>query len=83
MKINKKNNQILKTNKARSKIRRFFKLKRLNLVKKMKIENKKKDLLKKIQYNLLNFCLNSNKNLKTKKAINLSQVVRAETVLAQ
>jgi len=49
----------------------------------MKIENKKKDLLKKIQYNLLNFCLNSNKNLKTNKAINLSQVVRAETVLAQ
>ena len=62
------------------KIRKYFKLKQLNHEKMMRIKNKTKDQLKKILFIPLNFCLKSNSN---KKALNSSQVDRAETVLAQ
>ena len=62
------------------KIRKYFKLKQSNLERMMRIKYKTKDQLKKILFNPLNFCLKSNTN---KKALNSSQVDKAETVLAQ
>ena len=62
------------------KIRKYFKLKRLNLGRMMRIKYKTKDQLKKILFSPLNFCLKSNIN---KKAQNSSQVDKAEIVLAQ